>query len=334
MRTLTSKTKPRNRRLSNTRQRRQRHLLDVKVRARTAARQRNRRIITWVCSTILVAAMIGGATYGVRAALTKFLWENPDYNLTDLEITTDGTLGREEIISSASIVEGANIFSLSLSKTRKAINNMPQVESVTLHRVLPNRISIHITERKPIAWIAEHIDQDPTTSKAAFLVDSKGILMDRGNRRDLGRYLNLPVIAGVNMDNMRSGASVNNADVQSALDLIRLNMDNARFEIRTLDLSKGFCMLVTDKHHSEITFGLDRIAEQLDRLSQLLDYTEPRSKEIRTANLMLSRNVPVTFYDPSHSIVAVRTGNADLGLNSTAPKRIPPKVLKALPVLE
>ncbi len=334
MRSLTIKTKPRNRRLSNTRQRRQRHLLDVKVRARTAARQRNRRIITWVCSTILFAAAIGGAIYGAQAALTKFLWENPDYNLTDLEIATDGTLSREEIISATSIVEGANIFSVSLSKTRKAIDEIPKVESVTLQRVLPNRISIHITERKPIAWIAQHIDQDPTTSKEAFLVDSKGILMERGNRRDFGQYFNLPIIAGVNIDNMRSGTPVNNADVQSALDLILLNMDNARFEIRTLDLSKGYCMLVTDQHRSEITFGLDRIAEQLDRLSQLLDYTEPRNKEIRTANLMLSRNVPVTFYDPSHDIVSVRPGETDLGVNNAAPRRIPPKVLKALPVLE
>ena len=334
MRTLKIKTKTRNRRLSNTRQRRQRHLLDVKVRARTAARHRNRRIMAWIGSTILFAAMIGGATYGVRAALTKFLWENPDYNLTDLEIATDGTLSREEIISAASIVEGANIFSVSLSKARKAINNIPQVEMATLQRVLPNRISIQISERKPIAWIAKGIDEDPTTSKDAFLVDSRGILMEKANRRDLGQYLNLPIIAGVSMDNLRSGAPVNNADVQSALDLICLNMDNARFEIRTLDLSKGYCMMVTDRHHSEITFGLDRIAEQLDRLSQLLDYTEPRSKEIRTANLIPTRNVPVTFYDPSNDIASVRPARDDLGLHDIAPRRIPPKVLKALPVLE
>ncbi len=334
MRTLSSKTRPRNRRISNTRQRKQRHLLDVKVRARTAARQRNKRVITWVCSTILFAGMLGGAIFGVRAALTNFLWENPDYNLTDLEISTDGTLRREEVISAGSIVEGANIFSLNLSKTRQAINNIPQVESVTLQRALPNRISIHITERKPIAWIAPQIDQDPTASKEAFLIDSKGMLMERSNRRELGQYLNLPVIAGVNMDNMRSGAPVNNADVQSALDLIRLNVDNARFEIRTVDLSKGYCMLVTDRHRSEITFGLDRIAEQLDRLSQLLDYTEPRNKLIRNANLMPSRNVPVTFHDPSQDIVSIEAGDADLGLNNTAPRRIPPRVLKALPVLE
>jgi cell division protein FtsQ len=334
MRTLKSKTRPRNRRLSNTRQRKQRHLLDVKVRARTAARHRNRRIFTWVCSLILLAAIVGGAVYGVRAALTKFLWENPDYNLTDLEIVTDGTLGREEVISAASIVEGANIFSLSLSKVRKAINDIPQVESVTLQRALPNRISIRITERKPIAWITAHIDQDPTTAKEAFLADSKGILIERNSSRELSPYLKLPVIAGVNMENMRSGAAVSNPDIQSALDLIRLNMDNARFEIRTLDLSKGYCMLVTDQRHAEITFGLERISEQLDRLAKLFDYTEPRNKVIRTANLMPSRNVPVTFYDPSSDIVPLRAGDSEFGMNESAPRKIPPKVLKALPVLE
>jgi len=78
MRKLTSKAPARNRRASTARKRKHQHLLDVKVRSRKAAQQRNRRIFTVVSTIVLLGVLVGGATYGVREALTKFLWENPD----------------------------------------------------------------------------------------------------------------------------------------------------------------------------------------------------------------------------------------------------------------
>lgn len=330
MRKLTTKAPARNRRISSSRNRKHQHLLDVKVRSRKAAQQRNRRIFTWVSTIILLAVVIGGATYGIRTALTKFLWENPDYNLTHLEIVTDGSLMRDQVVAAAEIHEGANIFTLSLSDTRKAIADLPQVEFVELQRILPNRINIRITERQPIAWVAPRIEEDPTTSGEAFLVDTKGILIKHDTSRDLRPYLNLPVIAGVPMDNFRSGQPVGDPDVRAALDLIRLNIDNPRFEVRTVDLSKRYCMIVTDQRHSRITFGLEKISEQLDRLTALLDYTEPRRKEIETANLMPARNVPVTFFDAEAESADATDLNEEA--SDGAPRKIPNRVMKAIPV--
>jgi cell division septal protein FtsQ len=330
MRKLTSRAPARNRRASTPRNRKHQHLLDVKVRSRKAAQQRNRRIVTWISTIVLLTAAIGGATYGIREALTKFLWENPDYNLIHLEIVTDGSLMRDQVIEAAKIREGENIFALSLPEAREAIGELPQVEFVELRRVLPNRIDIRITERQPIAWIAPLLEEDPTTSGDAFLVDTKGVLIKHDTSRDLRQYLNLPVIVGVSMDNFRSGQPVGDPDIRAALDLVRLNIDNPRFEVRTVDLSKRYCMIVTDQRRSKITFGLERISEQLDRLSALLDYTEPRRKEIETANLMPARNVPVTFVDQEPLEVEVAEG--DDASSEDAPRRIPNRVMKAIPV--
>ena len=32
-----------------------------------------------------------------------------------------------------------------------------------------------------------------------------------------------------------------------------------RFQIREIDISKGYCLLVTDKNHSRVTFGFDNL---------------------------------------------------------------------------
>jgi len=86
--------------------------------------------------------------------------------------------------------------------------------------------------------------------------------------------------------------------VQAALDLIRLNADSTRWQVRNIDVSKGYCLAVTDRSRALITFGLDNLDKQLTRLYRLLDVIEPTHKEIQTVNLFIERNIPVTFVEP------------------------------------
>jgi hypothetical protein len=54
-------------------------------------------------------------------------------------------------------------------------------------------------------------------------------------------------------------------------------------------------MVVTNESRAKITFGLDRIDEQIDRLGVLLDRVSQSRRELRTINLMVQRNVPVVY---------------------------------------
>ena len=58
----------RNRRLSSFRQRRQQHLLDVKVRSRKAVAHRNRRVLVFFSKLALLVALIAGICVGGRFA--------------------------------------------------------------------------------------------------------------------------------------------------------------------------------------------------------------------------------------------------------------------------
>ena len=294
----------RNQRVSNTRQRKQQHLLEVTVRHDKAVAQRNRAIFFFTCKLVFFTALIGGAYMGGREALRRFFWENPDYFLSDVRVATDGSLTREQILAVGGIREGRNIFTVDLGKAQAALMELPQAERVEVQRVLPNRVNITISERRPIAWVISSAEEDPTSSDHAFLIDARGVVMR--TKAKLPEYLHLPVISGVAIGNLAPGQRVMTPEMQAALELIRLNADSTRFQVRNVDLAKGYCLRVRDRSHAQVTFGLDRVDAQLDRLNRLLDHLEPSRREIQTVNLLVERNMPVTFVDPN----AVATAGA------------------------
>ncbi len=295
-----ARAQPRNQRVSTRKQRKQQHLLDVKVRSRAANRQRNRQLLAWLSAVFLFCAGVGGIVYGGHAALRRFFWQNPDYNLVAVDIHTDGSLTREQVLAATGIREGSNIFATNLSAARKGLMALPQVERAEIERTLPNRISIEIAERKPVAWVTGKDDDNPSADPGAFLIDRDGTLLRVKNQ--VPAYYHLPVICGLEVDNYEEGGTVDLPEVRAALELIRLTGENpARYQVRSIDVSKGYCLVVTDERHAKITFPLENLAAELDRLQLLYANIDNSRQEIQTVNLLVQRNVPVTFVPPVES---------------------------------
>ncbi len=298
-------SRARNQRVSNSKQRRQQHLLDVKVRSSKATRHRNKRILVAVSKILLCVAFIWGGVYGLRYGAKRFFFENPDYRLTKIEVRTDGTLQTEQVLRTADLHEGENIFSVNLARVRDQLQQLAQVDEVQVVRIMPGEIDIQIVERKPIAWITSEKDiVDPFASEAAFLIDMRGNLMKE--KKLLPEYLGLPVIAGCLSESLEAGRQIESYETKAALELLRLSTRSymqTRFQIRAIDLSKGYCLVVTDKNHSQVTFGFDDLDKQLQRLEQLLVWSDDSRREIETANLLVQRNIPVTFAKPAAEVI-------------------------------
>lgn len=313
----------RNRRLSSFRQRRQQHLLDVKVRSRKAVAHRNRRVLVVFSKIVLVIALLSGIYVGARFAAKRFFLENSDYRLTNIEVQTDGTLQREQILNVANLHEGENIFRVNLASVHDRLQELPQVDEIEVVRKLPAEIDIRIVERKPIAWItSEKQVADPFASEAAFLVDARGALMKE--KKLLPEYLGLPLILGCGSESLEAGKIVASPETKAALELLRLSTRSfmqTRFQIREIDVSKGYCLMVTDKNHSKVTFGFDNLDLQLQRLEQFLIYSDDAHREIATVNLLVQRNIPVTFQKPATEVI-----------NETIQPEESPRVMKAIPI--
>jgi cell division septal protein FtsQ len=313
----------RNQRVSSFRQRRQQHLLDVKVRSRKAVQHRNRRFLIFFSKLAIVSALIAGIYLGARAATKRFFLENPDYQLSTIDVQTDGTLQREQILSVADLHEGENIFKVNLARVHDQLQQLPQVDELEVVRKLPSEIDIRIVERKPIGWItSEKQIADPFASNTAFLVDARGVLMKE--KKLLPEYLGLPLILGCTSESLEAGKVVDSSEAKAALELLRLSTRSfmqTRFQVREIDVSKGYCLIVTDKNHTRVTFGFDNLEEQLQRLEQFLVYSDDAHRELGTVNLLVQRNIPVTFTKPATEVI-----------NETIKPEESPRIMKATPV--
>lgn len=314
----------RNQRVSNTRQRKQQHLLDVKVRSHKAIQHRNHRVLVVTSKVLLAVATCAAMVFGVRYGARKLFFDNPDYRLAKIEVQTDGTLQRDQVLKTAELREGENIFSVNLERVHDQLVQLPQVDEVQVTRKMPSEIDIQIVERKPVAWIAGNKDiDDPFASDNGFLVDARGVMMKE--KKLLPEYLGLPVISGAVNESLNAGKTVESLEVKAALELLRLSTRSfmqTRFQVREIDVSKGYCLLVTDKNRTRVTFGFDNLEAQLQRLEQFLVYSDDSNQELETVNLLVQRNVPVTFTKPASEVI-----------NETLdPEGQEPKILKAMPV--
>ncbi len=319
---IRQKARPRNERVSSGRQRRQQHLLDVKVRSRSATQHRNRRVLVVVSKLALLVALALGVYAGGRLLARRFFFDNPDYRLSTIDVQTDGTLQREQILHTAGLREGENIFRIDLSDVHDRLQQLPQVDEVQVVRKLPAEIDVKLIERKPIAWITSEKDvADPFSSDAAFLVDARGILMKE--KKLLPEYLGLPLISGCTSESLEPGKIVESYEAKAALELLRMSTRSfmqTRFQIREIDLSKGYCLSVTDKNRTRVAFGFDNLDAQLQRLEQFLVYSDDSKQELATVNLLVQRNIPVTFGKPAVDVI-----------NETIDPNEQPRVMKALP---
>jgi len=317
----TSRT--RNRRLSNVRQRRQQHLLDVKVRSRRVNQHRIRSAMSVMWKMALFVILCAAGFAGAREGAKWLFFQNPDYQVKTIELQTDGTLQREQVLKAADLHEGANIFSVNLASVRDRIQQLPQADEVEIVRKLPSEIDIRIVERRPVAWITSETEiNDPFASDSAFLVGARGVLMKQ--KKLLPEYLGLPLIVGCTGESLEAGKTVESPEAKTALELLRLTESSflqTRFQIREIDISKNYCLLVTDKNHSRVMFGLNDLEDQLRRLQVFLDYCDNTKQELETLNLVAQRNIPVTFTSPAADVI-----------NDTLEPAVEPRIMKAIPV--
>ncbi len=284
MKLVQKSSRSKNRRVSKVRHRRQQHLLDVKVRSRRVTQHRIRRALGVLSRVVLVAGLCSAVYVGAREGARRLFFENSDYQVKQ---------------------------------------QLPQVDEVQVVRKLPGEIDIRVVERKPVAWITSNKEiSDPFVSDAAFLVDARGVLMRQ--KKLLPEYLGLPLILGCSSESLEAGKVVESPEAKTALDLLRLSTRSfmqTRFQIREIDVSRSYCLLVTDKNHTRVTFGLNDLETQLQRLEQFLVYCDDSKQELETVNLIVQRNIPVTFATPPAAVI-----------NDTIDPLVEPRVLKAIPV--
>jgi cell division protein FtsQ len=287
-----------NRKLTSDRDQQKKHIIRGVVKRGSKPQLKAARKNAWrLIKVVFKCAAVAALCYGGWVAYDRLFWRNPDYALSDVAFATDGSLTREQALTTAQLIVGRNIYDYDLDVAREALKAMPQVEQAEVRRYLPNRIEVAITERKPVAWVMNNAQKDERT----HLLDARGLVFKP--KRILPEYEPLPVISGVELGDLAPGKPIRKSELVAALDLLRLSRESGHTQILSIDVAKGYSLVATDQRHAKVVFGLDDIADQLRRLSL---YRNEASNsipplEIETVNLMVQYNVPVTFVQPPES---------------------------------
>ena len=288
---------------------RRQHLLEVNVRTASMKRQRRGKTsgFLWKISVIvIVLALLGLA---VRIACGKFFFKNPEYDLKHLVIHLNGIMTREELVNLTGFTEGKNIFSLDLEQANQKLAALPEVRSVSIERTLPDTIEVGIEPRTPVFLFVTPGEGEVASGESfipgkSFLCDKDGVMMRPARLDD--KFLGLPVVRGVSLESASLGRKLESPSLSTALMLRQAlsEIPEETFRITSIDVSKPYAAVVTDASGAKFTFGtlgeVD-IPSQLTRLRKLLDHCQETGRKIQSANLMLSRNTPVTFVlTPEH----------------------------------
>ncbi|GAB4166001.1 MAG: hypothetical protein Fur0032_03120 [Terrimicrobiaceae bacterium] len=291
---LRSGNRPRNRRVR--RSTAADYVLEVTTKSSSAKRRRRRAMVGWVLRIVLLVLLGVGAYVGMREVFQRFFFSNPDYTLTRVNLELDGVLTREEALAETGLREGENIFSVDLARVEAALRAIPMVKNVSIERELPGTISVTLVSRDPVAWVAPEGEQAGFSPGAgSLMVDMDGVLMNA--RRVQPEFFHLPVIYGVQGDNLRAGEPLHSDDLRNALQLLRAvsNRPDSLLKIRSIDISRGWAMEVVSDQNAKILLAPADLDDQLDRLQKLLLHCVESGRSLESVNLVVKRNTPVKF---------------------------------------
>ena len=280
------------------------HVLDVKLRSDQVRANRMR-------MAMILFVALAGPFFGLyliwrtgEVLLDKFVYENTDFAIQNIEVQTDGVIAPEQLRRWSGVKTGANLIALDLATVKRNLELVSAVDSVSVERVLPRTLKIRVTERDPIAQVnVPRADASGGIAVGVFQLAADGVVMQPLDPRLCVVPLaqanaQLPVISGLNVFQLQSGRRVELPQVQAALQLI-MAFDHSPMaglvDLYRLDVSAPGVVIVTTRQGSEITFALENLDEQLRRWRGIYDLGLTKNVSIATADLAVENNVPVRW---------------------------------------
>jgi cell division septal protein FtsQ len=289
------------------------HLLDVKLRSDQVRASRTRLAIIVMGLPLLTMLGLYLLWRTGEWALDKFVYENSEFAIQNIQVQTDGVIAPEELRRWSGVKPGANLIALDLASVKRNLELVSTIDSVSVERVLPRTLKIRVTERKPVAQV--NVPRAGASGEIAISVlqlNADGFVMQPLDPRlrviSLAQMSNqLPVIDGLNIYQLQSGRRVETPQTQAALKLLGAFAHSPMaglVDLRRIDVSSPGVIVATTGQGGEITFGLDNLEQQLRRWREIYDLGVSQNKMIASLDLAVENNVPVRWAENNSAPVA------------------------------
>lgn len=156
----------------------------------------------------VIAVFIVGVLIVSSMYLYNYATTSKRFAIERVELTGLSRVPEADVRRLVADLEGTNILLAPLDACEARLEACPRVASVSVRRVLPNRVVYAISEREPVALVF---------TDRYFEIDASGMVMPGDAYTAL---LDLPTITGVPADQVRPGEVCHNAMVTGALEAL------------------------------------------------------------------------------------------------------------------
>lgn len=202
------------------------------------------------------------------------------FRLESIEVEGNKGLTKEEVIAISGIDQDANILSVSLDRTEERLLRDLRIESVEASRILPNKIRLIITERKPIFY---------ATGSLGFLeIDRHGTVL--AVHKSMNR-MDVPVLTGRHLTDLYVGDVADEADLKQVSDYLAALPEDILKQISEINIQDpnrvyGY---TTDSIYMDLG-PIERLADKANLTSEML--TEITDKSLAVSSIHLDYAVP------------------------------------------
>lgn len=190
----------------------------------------------------------------VFIAMIVFATVSPIFNITEVDVTGNKRLSKEQVVDLSGIETDENIFKENLSDSKKSIKQSGYIESVNIKRILPNKVEINIVER-----------ENTFASKFGngyIYLNNQGYILEINEKND-----NLPELVGLSTsgESVAEGNRLNNADLKKLSVVLKImstaNVKNISGLINRID--------ITDESNYKLYFDSEQKIAYLGDCSDL-----------------------------------------------------------------
>ncbi len=154
---------------------------------------------------LMLLGIISAAGWFAHPHLWDFLCRQKVFQLETICYTGNEHIDKEELDALLPDIIGVNIFVIDVEAVKSAVSEHPWIEEVTLHRRLPHKLVISVTEKRPLALI---------NSSRCRAVDRKGAVLPLECWNGI---LDVPLIRYQSGKNLTPGSSIDDKSLLKVL---------------------------------------------------------------------------------------------------------------------
>jgi len=202
-------------------------------------------------------SLAGGIVFAAYRAIGSATF----FRLKHIEVSSAKHLTQDEILALVGVEAGQDMARMNLKHMGEQLAQNPWVENVRIHRYFPDRLSIAVSEREPLAIV---------NMGFIYYLDKKGNVFKALNQGD---KLDYPVITGFSEEEMSSNPAATGDALKSTCELLGILREKGAFilaDVSEIHYDKGYGFtLFTASGALPVKIGAGDFAAKVERFARI-----------------------------------------------------------------